>query len=373
MNFLLPFSFALLLFCSFVCTSDCPYFSSDTPFQLFNDETCEIGDIVEDWSVIGRVAPDRRTIRSGLLQRYQQSDPAFLRKVCINYAEVEPINWPSSVIFYSASDWTTLNLQALEAAMPEISFKRDWRQFPTCSEEQKQSIHARLKQVALEFTSSRKLPWSLVFKRKFPTLHLSSVTSAKWNGKDIFKIRIMLAYYENDTEEAERLKLEERKINLNATLRKNYSAAVEVISFRIDWSAVQVIGWPMSVLFFSSQDWSEADVDALEAAVENISFIPTQSETLPVKECNLLFIKFLNSFGGVDSMFDWSAVRLAHPGVHFTCSDPSNWKPHDYVQVKQILSVQEILSDVEFIAEIERALLLPEATKESIKRKIEEI
>lgn len=302
-----------------------------------------------------RIELEKKIVHQKLLAKYSK-DLSVGRVKLISWSTAIPIGWPENVIFYNRSDWTSNDLDALWEKMGEIKFVYDWRPYKMGSSEQKRDLVGRLRAIAANKPFD-KLPWKSFFKKQFPQLHLTSCMPEKWNGRDIMTVRTLLSQLEENEEEGRAIAFENRVLNIEADLLEKFSVVIGKFSSRIEWSKVQVVGWPKKVLFYDSALWTAEDVKLMERAVTNVNFIRTFGKSRSASYKCIPMRRFFASLKlKKGDTIDWQVVKEKYPGIHFTTDKISEWKKCDIDQIKQFLSDVEVdqatLEEFDFGAEV---------------------
>ncbi len=217
-----------------------------------------------------KTLPDARPLYTALLQRFTISNPFFKREKLIPFENVVIPDWPVDVVFYN--HWTPEDEQKVMQTIGLIVFWPEYRTFEPVTEEQRKGLYQRLEAVSIALNGKSEIPWARYFNTPdFKHLHLTSPDPALWCARDTFIVRKLLAYYENDEEEVKKLKRQERAIDIVACLTKKFNNYFLDWKLKLDWSKLDVIGWPKNVSFNSAK-WTVCDMRILESKMQDIRF-----------------------------------------------------------------------------------------------------
>lgn len=334
------------------CCRGCPF-----PFVLSEDSLHQA--VIE--SSPSSLAPgtdeaclkqERAELHSLLLEKYHQIFPLSRDDdEIIDWSQVIPYGWPTSVIFYNRYSWTRQDAQLLQAEMKEIKLLRDYRAFKEYSLAEKKTFHERLRMAALSASGAKEnMPWKSYFKQQLPSLHLSSNDPRLWKGKDIQTIRLLLASMDQDEAEIHAITLENRKLEINAILLWKFEEALGDVAAKkqIDWRKVkQARGWPDDVLFYDSELWSLYDLELIEQAAKDITFEMTitgpRRNYSRIGKSKLLQQLLIELQVQSPDEICFSAIRRRFPGIHFTTANYGCWTKHDYAQLDRFLNDEDEL------------------------------
>ncbi len=276
-----------------------------------------------------------------LIDRFKKSDPAFASMVVIPLTKVLPVGWPKNVFWYSHDAWSKNDICELMRHINEISFVWDWRKFDTVEPEEKMRLEKRLILATSQIFKSKIIPWAKI-RKEFPDLHMTNYKANEWCDRDVFLVRKVIAHYERDEKETARLRFLERKINIDAKLLEKYNFVFSTTYLSLDWSKVQVHGWPDEVLFYSSQMWTESELEILESRINYISFKKlTFLPSIKYYEFRKLTSGFWDSFGTGNTPITRYEIMQLYPGLHLTCSNSKTWNAADYNQLKRFINLEK--------------------------------
>ncbi len=216
------------------------------------------------------------------------------------------------------------------------SLVREWRRYPQPSVKEREDLHRRLQEA---FSTSTQIPWTTRIKSTFLDDHLTTSAQDHWNGKDVLTLHKILAFFENKPEDYQRIVLEERVITLNGILLEKHNSSKILPVWNIDWS--QVVGWPQSVLFYSSDDWdwTVADIKTIQTSIEQISFQTNAIiHNFDASECERIKIRFLQSYANIEGTINWHLLRNNSFGLHLTSSNHNEWDMIDYFPLSQFFA-----------------------------------
>ena len=111
----------------------------------------------------------------------------------------------------------------------------------------------------------------------------------------------------------------------------------------IDWLNFTVIGWPQKVMFYSSANWSEKDVQYVWEAIQRgqISFVPKTGPRRYVshqkkKQLKDMTLKVSNEIFGT-KLIEWKKLKMLCPNLHLTRNSFVEWHEEDFINLKAAL------------------------------------
>lgn len=313
-----------------------------------------------------------------LLQKYRQTDPSLAKEKSISWHKVVVSEgWPEKVTFYVPKSWSRRShLYAVFEAIDRIKFELAQETSKVYSKQERMEIKAEVTSLSRKIYGGDLINWRAI-KRDVRDLHLTAPSFSNLNNQDfrIIEEKVLVVLQRKARELDERVAQvctnecdQQQEPNeaglLSRPLHRMSRTAMQDFTYNqllaryresigsgaaklINWSQLEVLGWPENVIFFAKSHWTKSECHEILESLPSINFVHIDySANRPVSSAYKghkrdlyidLKVQVRRHFPKEEQSLIWVLLKRIFRRLHLSQSKAMYWNENEVRMLERIL------------------------------------